>query len=65
MLFSFWAVVRAGHIVPLENVQLPENARVLVTISPDEEAEIWESVSASALKAVWENEEDDVYTEIK
>ena len=61
MLFSFLAVVREGQIVPLENIQLPENARVLVTILPDEETEFWEFAGEMALKTAWNNEADEVY----
>ena len=62
MLISCWAVVRADR--PLENIPLRENARVLVTILPEDETGFWKSVSESALKTVWDNEEDDVYSEL-
>jgi hypothetical protein len=37
MLKTLWAVIREGKIEPSEVGELPEGARVLVTILPDED----------------------------
>ena len=64
MLNTVWAVVREGKIIPLENIKLPENARALVTLLPEDDSEFWMAASESALKVVWDNEEDDIYAEL-
>lgn len=64
MLNTVWAVVREGKIVPIEKIKLPENARALVTFLPEEDTDFWMATSDSALKAVWDNDEDDVYAQL-
>ncbi len=64
MLNTVWAVVREGKIVPLENVEIPEGTRVLVTLLPEDEAEFWLAASQPSLDSVWNNIEDDVYAEL-
>jgi hypothetical protein len=64
MISTVWAVVREGKVVPLENIELPEGARALVTLLPDETEEFWLRASESALDAVWDNAEDDCYAEL-
>lgn len=59
-----WAAVRNGKIEPLEVEALPEGARLLVTILPDDEVEFWERVSQRSVAEVWDNLEDDVYAEL-
>lgn len=61
---TVWAVVRDGKIVPLEEIEAPEGARVLVTLLPDEDADFWVASSETSLDAVWGNREDDVYAEL-
>ncbi|MDQ3743942.1 MAG: DUF104 domain-containing protein [Acidobacteriota bacterium] len=57
------AVVRAGKIELLEEVEIPEGTEVLVTLLPDE-SDGWLKTSESSLDAVWDNSEDDVYAEL-
>ncbi len=64
MLKTLWATVRQGNIELLEAAELPEGVRVLVTVFPDNEALFWGSASESALDAVWDNAEDDVYVQL-
>lgn len=64
MLKTLWATVRQGKIELLEAVELPENARVLVTLLPDDETEFWLQASQTSLDAVWDNAEDDVYAQL-
>jgi len=62
MLKTVWGVVRGGKIELLEKVNLPEDAKALITIlsSPDE-SNFWLRVSQPALAEVWDNPQDDVY----
>jgi hypothetical protein len=58
MLKTLWATVRQGKIELLELSELPEGAKVLVTLIPDEEAEFWLQASQTSLDTVWDNSED-------
>ena len=64
MLKTLWAKVRQGKIELLELSELPEGAKVLVTLLPDEEAEFWLQASQTSLDRVWDNTEDDVYAQL-
>jgi len=55
---TLWATVRQGKIELLELSELPEGAKVLVTLLPDEEAEFWLQASQTSLDRVWDNTED-------
>jgi hypothetical protein len=57
------AVVREGKIEPLEEVNIPDGTEVLVTPLVEEPG-FWLGASESALDAVWDNSEDDVYAEL-
>lgn len=63
MMNTIWGVVREGKIVPLESVEIPEGAKVLVTLLSDED-DFWLAASQPTLSAVWDNTEDDVYAEL-
>ncbi len=58
------AVIREGKIEPLEQVDLPEGSKVLVTLLLDEEAEFWLQASQASLDTIWANPEDDVYAQL-
>lgn len=64
MLETIPAVVRDGKIELLEKVDVPEGARLLVTVLPDEDGEFWLGASQSSLGKVWDNAEDDVYEKL-
>jgi len=64
MLKTLWATVRQGKIELLELSELPEGAKVLVTLLPDEESEFWLQASHTSLDTVWDNSEDDVYAQL-
>ena len=64
MLKTLWATVRQGKIELLESLELPEGAKVLVTLLPDEEAEFWLQASQTSLDTVWNNTEHDVYAQL-
>jgi hypothetical protein len=48
----------------MESAELPEGVRVLVTVLPEDEAELWLQASQASLDAVWDNAEDDVYAQL-
>ncbi|WP_293148012.1 MULTISPECIES: hypothetical protein [unclassified Microcoleus] len=64
MLKTLWATVRQGKIELLELSELPEGAKVLVTLLPDEETEFWLQASQTSLDTVWDNTEDDIYAQL-
>jgi len=65
MLTTLWATVQKGKIELLETLELPEGARVLVTLLPlEEDSEFWLRASQTSLNQVWGNEEDDIYAQL-
>ena len=64
MLQTLRATVRQGKIELLEPGELPEGARVLVTLLSNDEAEFWLQTSQASLDAIWDNSQDDVYAEL-
>ena len=64
MLNTLPAIVREGKIQLLEPIDLREGTRVLVTVLPDEDTQFWLQASQSALGAVWDNDEDEVYAQL-
>jgi hypothetical protein len=63
MPISAWATIHNGQIVLSEGTELPEGAKVLVTVLPDDDA-FWQGASESSLAGVWDNAEDDVYAQL-
>ena len=64
MLQTIWAVIHNGKIEPLEDINLPEGAKVIVTLlSEEEDSQFWSSASERSLAEVWENT-DDIYAEL-
>lgn len=64
MLKTLWATVRQGKVELLDIADLPEGARLLLTVLPDEEAELWLKSSQESLDTVWHNDEDDIYVQL-
>ena len=64
MRLTMRAIVRGGKIELLEDVDLPEGAKLLVTLLPDQEDEFWMRTSDVSLQAIWDNAEDDVYAKL-
>jgi hypothetical protein len=64
MLQTLWAVVHHGKIELAERANLPEGAKVLVTLLPAEEDQFWLEISQKSLSTVWDNTEDDAYAEL-
>ena len=64
MLSTIWATVRNGKIELLEQTDLPEGSKLLVTLLPEDEKQFWLHASQSSLDVIWRNVEDDVYAEL-
>jgi predicted DNA-binding antitoxin AbrB/MazE fold protein len=58
------AIIHEGKIEPLEQVDLPEGSKVLVTLLTDDEADFWLQASRPSLDTIWNNIEDDVYAQL-
>ncbi len=54
------AIVRAGKIELLEQVEIPEGTEVLVTPLIDD-PDFWLHAGESSLASIWDNSADDVY----
>lgn len=61
---TVWATFRQGKVELLEQMDIPDGARVLVTILPDEEDKFWLKTSQVSLDTIWNNDEDDVYAQL-
>lgn len=61
---TLWAIVRQGKIELLEQTEIPEGTRILVTLLPEDESVFWLQTSQVSLDAVWNNTEDDVYAQL-
>ena len=65
MLNTIEAVVKNGQILPLEEFNVPEGTKALITLLPaTNENGFWLLASETALDNVWDNEEDDVYADL-
>ncbi len=57
------AIVNEGKIEPLETLDVPDGTEVFVTIISNGD-DFWLKAGEQALKAIWDNPEDDVYAEL-
>ena len=65
MYKTVWAIVCNGKVELLENLQLSEGSKVLVTLIPEQdEGQFWLTASENALNKIWDNTEDEVYAEL-
>ncbi|MGD9632993.1 MAG: hypothetical protein AB7G28_16840 [Pirellulales bacterium] len=64
MLQTLWATVHGGKIELSEQANLPEGAKLLVTVLADDAAQFWAAASQPSLDAVWGNAEDDAYAQL-
>jgi hypothetical protein len=64
MLTTIQAVVEDNQIRLLEPIRLRSGQKLLVTILTDSEEQFWTAASQTALAAIWDNEEDNVYAEL-
>ena len=69
MLRTIRAIIRHGRVDLLEQADVPDGTQALVTLLPEDEEGIgsstfWLEATASSLKAIWDNPEDDVYADL-
>lgn len=64
MMQSLWATVHDGKIELAEQAELPEGAKLLVTVLTDDVAQFWSAASQPSIDAVWGNAEDDAYAQL-
>ncbi len=64
MLQTMWATIQGGQIQLCEHVDLPEGAKLLVTLLPADDDRYWLEVSQKSLADVWDNAEDDAYAQL-
>ncbi|MEA5595534.1 hypothetical protein [Rivularia sp. UHCC 0363] len=56
-MLKIWAIVRNGKVELLEDIQLSEGSKVLLTlISDEDEEQFWITASEKALNKVWDNQ---------
>jgi hypothetical protein len=63
MVNTIRAIIRAGKVELLENVEIPEGTEVLITL-PSSGREFWQQASQNSLDTIWDNPEDDVYAKL-
>jgi hypothetical protein len=61
---TVWAAFSQGKVELLKPISVPDGARILVTILPDNDSEFWLKANQTSLAAVWDNDEDDIYTQL-
>jgi hypothetical protein len=64
MFQTVWATVHDGQIRLSEEVNLPEGAKLLVTVLPVDEDQFWLEASQTSLATIWDNAEDDAYAHL-
>ena len=64
MLKTVRAIIGQGKIELLEQTEIPEGTKVLVTLLSENESEFWHSTSRVSLDAVWDKTENDIYTQL-
>jgi hypothetical protein len=64
MMQTLWAVIHDGKIELAEPANLPEGAKVLVTLLSEDENRFWTNASEKSLAAIWDNAEDDAYAQL-
>lgn len=64
MIVTLKAVVHHGKIELTETATLPEGAKVLVTLLPDDDRDFWAEASQKSLAEIWDSPEDDGYAEL-
>jgi predicted DNA-binding antitoxin AbrB/MazE fold protein len=62
MLSTVWAVMHEGRIELLEPIDLPEGAKLLVTLVEEEESPFWWQDCQSQLDDILNDSDDDTST---
>jgi hypothetical protein len=61
MMHSMWGTIHDGKVEFAEPLDLPEGARVLLTVLPKDDDEFWLAASKDSLATIWDNDQDDIY----
>ena len=64
ILSTHQAIVHKGEIKLLEQVDLLEGAKLLITVLQDDGSDFWIAASQSSLEKIWDNPEDDIYEQL-
>jgi hypothetical protein len=65
MLHTVWGVVKENRIELLEESDIPEGTKVLVTLLTDDlDSQFWVQASQISLDTIWKNDEDDIYAKL-
>ncbi len=65
MLHTLWGIVKENKIELLEEANIPEGSKVLVTLMPDDlDSQFWIQDSHRSLDAIWDNRGDDIYAKL-
>ena len=65
MLNTVRAIVRGKKIELLEDIDIQDGTKVLVTLLNDgENHQFWQKVGAISLDSIWNNQEDDIYEKL-
>jgi len=64
MIVTLKAIIHDGKVELVEPVTLPEGAKVLVTVLPEDGTHLWLDASQKSLAEIWDNPEDDRYAEL-
>jgi hypothetical protein len=64
MSVTLKAIIHDGKVELVEPVTLPEGAKVLVTVLPEDGADFWLDASQKSLAEIWDNPEDDDYAKL-
>lgn len=58
MLSTHQAIVHNGEIKLLEQVDLPEGTKLLITVLQKDESDFWLVASQHSIEKIWDNSED-------
>ena len=65
MLNTVRAIVRGKKIELLEDIDIQDGTKVLVTLLNDgEDHQFWQKVGTLSLDSMWNNPEDDIYEKL-
>ena len=64
MIVTLKAIIHDGKVELAEPANLPEGAKVLVTVLPEDGTDFWLDVSQKSLAEIWDNPEDDDYAKL-
>jgi len=64
MIVTLKGIIHDGKVELAEPATLPEGAKVLVTVLPEDGTDFWLNASQKSLAEIWDNPEDDDYAKL-